>query len=161
MSGQTVFYTLTDQETAAYGSGRQSPVPAVVIGHRAGDLLDLDVLLPLLNRPVVVRRDVPAGAVGQPGRWTRTVPPQFLADTPPQAANVGTPYSYRFEAKGSPAPTFAVASGALPAGLALSAATGVLAGTPTTAGSATFTVAATNGSAPDAMTDPVTVVVGP
>lgn len=69
--------------------GGQSPVPAVVISHRAGDLLELHVLVPVLNRPVVVRRDVPAGAAGKPGRWTPNVPPKFLAASPPQRATVG------------------------------------------------------------------------
>ena len=40
--------------------------------------------------------------------------------------------------------TWAVTSGTLPAGLSLGSATGILSGTPTAAGVATFTVRATN-----------------
>ena len=57
---------------------------------------------------------------------------------------VAVAYSQILSGSGGTAPyTFAVTSGALPAGLTLTAA-GVLAGTPTTAGSSTFTVTATD-----------------
>src|SRR6185312_4743915 len=51
--------------------------------------------------------------------------PAFTADTPPATATVGQPYSYTYAATGVPAPTFSVATGSLPAGLSLDAATGV------------------------------------
>ena len=69
--------------------------------------------------------------------------PIFVAATPATFAPPGTPYTYTFTAIGTPDPTFAVASGTLPAGLTLSSA-GVLSGTPTTVGVSTFTVSATN-----------------
>lgn len=54
------------------------------------------------------------------------------------------PYSYQFVITGGTAPyTFAVASGALPPGLTLSAS-GLLSGTPTASGQFTFTVSATD-----------------
>ncbi|WP_404502035.1 fibronectin type III domain-containing protein, partial [Arthrobacter sp. GAS37] len=86
-------------------------------------------------------------------------PPVFTADTPPATATAGAAYSYTFTATGSPAPTFAVSSGALPAGLSLNTSTGILSGTPTTAGPATFTLTATNGTSPDAVTPPLTITV--
>ncbi len=85
--------------------------------------------------------------------------PVFTADNPPTSATVGTPYSYTFQASGNPAPTFAVASGTLPPGLGLASGTGVLSGTPTTAGSFTFTVSASNGVGSPALTPPITIVV--
>ena len=85
--------------------------------------------------------------------------PAFTADSPPTTASVGAPYSYTFQASGNPVPTLAVASGALPPGLNLAAGTGVLSGTPTTTGSFTFTVSATNGVGSPAVTPPITITV--
>lgn len=46
---------------------------------------------------------------------------------------VGVPYSYTLTAEGGTPPySFAVSSGALPSGLSLNGATGVISGTPTT-----------------------------
>ena len=85
--------------------------------------------------------------------------PVFTADTPPTSATTGVPYSYTFQASGNPAPTYAVASGSLPPGLTLAAGTGVLSGTPSTAGSFTFTVSASNGVGSPAVTPPITITV--
>ncbi|MEV4736847.1 MULTISPECIES: putative Ig domain-containing protein [unclassified Microbacterium] len=56
----------------------------------------------------------------------------------------GIPYSTTIAASGTPAPSFAVTTGALPAGLTLDPATGVLAGTPTVSGAFPFTVTASS-----------------
>lgn len=75
---------------------------------------------------------------------------------------VGTPVSVQFTSNGFPAPTFAIFSGALPAGLSMSSA-GLITGTPTTPGAYTFVARATNasGSADSAIktgtTDPAPV----
>ena len=69
-----------------------------------------------------------------------------ISISPPTVPNgqVGVAYSQTLTASGGTAPyTFTVASGTLPAGLTVTPA-GVLAGTPTTAGSATFTIRATD-----------------
>jgi LPXTG-motif cell wall-anchored protein len=76
----------------------------------------------------------------------------------PTAATVGAPYSFTVTATGTPAATFAVTSGALPAGLALDSTTGEITGVPTTVGDSTFTITASNGTAPDATASyPLTV----
>lgn len=80
--------------------------------------------------------------------YTLVVPCPTIALAPPTlpAGTVGTAYSRTITATGGTGPyTFSVASGALPAGLTLTAA-GVLAGTPTTAGSTTVTVRGTDAS---------------
>ena len=102
------------------------------------------------------------GTVGQLPSYTQKAP-AFYADTPPTPATVGMPYGYRFRATGSPAPTFALHSGALPPGLVLDSATGSLSGAPTTAGSYSFQIRASNGVAPNAVTPsrPVSILVAP
>lgn len=57
---------------------------------------------------------------------------------------VGTVVDTNLDFGGSPAPTHAVTTGALPAGLTLDTATGKISGTPTTPGAYDFTVTATN-----------------
>ncbi|KQQ00671.1 hypothetical protein ASG06_15150 [Rathayibacter sp. Leaf185] len=59
------------------------------------------------------------------------------------AGMVGSAYDYAYTVTGSPAPTVSVISGTLPPGLTLSSA-GRLSGTPTTAGTYTFTARAEN-----------------
>ena len=76
---------------------------------------------------------------------------------------VGAAYSQQLTVTGGAAPiTFAVTAGTLPAGLTLDTATGLISGTPTTAGPASFTITATDAnsaSADQAFT--VTVKAGP
>ena len=63
------------------------------------------------------------------------------------AATVGTAYSQTVSATGGTGSyTYSVSAGALPAGLTLNAARGVISGTPTTAGASSFTIRATDGS---------------
>lgn len=58
---------------------------------------------------------------------------------------VGTPYNQIITATGGTAPyTFAISSGALPTGLTLNPTTGAITGSPTTAGTFTFTITATD-----------------
>jgi len=58
---------------------------------------------------------------------------------------IGTPYSKTITATGGTPPyTFTVSSGALPPGLSLNPTTGVISGTPTTAGTFNFTIIATD-----------------
>ncbi len=80
-----------------------------------------------------------------------------ISGTPPSGA-ISVPYSFTFTASGT-APATWTSSGTLPPGLTLNASTGAVAGTPTTAGSFTFSVTAANGTLPNA-TQPVTIVIG-
>ncbi len=90
---------------------------------------------------------------GCPGAITYTItiapagcPVITLAPTTAPNGTIGVAYSQTFTASGGTgAYTFTVLNGALPTGMTLSAG-GVLSGTPTTAGSSTITIRATDGS---------------
>ena len=69
--------------------------------------------------------------------------PAITNGPPPATGAVGTAYNFTYTATGTPAPTFSVTTGSLPAGLSLSTA-GVISGTPTTANFYSGTVTATN-----------------
>jgi hypothetical protein len=67
--------------------------------------------------------------------------PAFVKDKPPPTAVAGRPYDYTFEASGTPAPAYALASGA-PLWLSVNASTGEVTGTPP-AGTTSFSYAVT------------------
>jgi len=78
--------------------------------------------------------------------------PTINTSCPLTSATVGTVYSQAFSSSSGFAPlSYSISAGALPAGLALSTL-GVLSGTPTTAGTATFTVLVTDSTTPTAQT---------
>jgi PKD repeat protein len=81
--------------------------------------------------------------------------PPTINSSPPPDGFVGLPYSFNYTGTG--APSFSVTSGALPPGLSLSSSGG-LSGTPTTDGTFTGVVTATNGTAPDA-TQPFSIKI--
>ena len=65
------------------------------------------------------------------------------------AGVVATAYSVTLSATGgTPAYTWSISSGNLPAGLSLDASTGTISGTPTASGTSSFTVSVTDGSSP-------------
>lgn len=92
-----------------------------------------------------------------PGTPTETTAPVITSDAP-AAATAGTPYSYTVTATGTPTPTY-TATG-LPAGLTINGTSGVVSGTPTTPGTSTVTITASNGT-PPADVQTVTITVRP
>lgn len=83
--------------------------------------------------------------------------PLAVAGTAP-AGRVGSAYTYTFVGSGGISPYTWSYTGTLPLGLSLDPSTGVLSGTPTTAGSYSFTVIATD-SASVTASDPQTVSI--
>jgi uncharacterized repeat protein (TIGR01451 family) len=86
------------------------------------------------------------------------VPASLTSDTPASILPINTQYSYTFGASGNPSAAFTVASGSLPTGMSLSSS-GVLSGTPSAAGTFTFTVSASNGYGTPAVSPPITMNV--
>ena len=74
--------------------------------------------------------------------------PTIITDALPDGT-VGTPYSQRLFANGTESIEWRVTYGELPKGLNLNETTGVISGTPTAAGTASFTVKATNSAGSD------------
>ena len=77
-----------------------------------------------------------------PGRFTTLGPPIYTDSTISSPGTVGVSYSDGVSA--SSVVSFSLAAGSLPPGLSLSASTGSITGTPTTAGTYSFTVSANN-----------------
>jgi len=91
------------------------------------------------------------------------VPPTPLTITTPSLPEgvVGTPYSATLEASGGLLPyTWSISSGTLPAGLSLDPSTGVIDGTPVTAGTSDFTVMVTDAQ-PVTASKPFSIEVPP
>src|SRR5262249_37296008 len=86
------------------------------------------------------------GVFGQPSANVQitvagNVTPPTVTSPSSFEATVGTPFGHELQGTGGTTPyTWSIASGALPLGLTLSGNTGVISGSPTTAGSSTFTV---------------------
>jgi hypothetical protein len=76
-----------------------------------------------------------------------TIAPAFTS-TPDTSTVVNAPYSYQATASGQPAPTFSLV--APPDGMTIHPTTGVITWTPAAIGSFAVTIAAGNGTAPDA-----------
>jgi hypothetical protein len=92
---------------------------------------------------------------------TTPVAPKITTTSPLPSGIVGTAYSITLAAtSGTPPYTWSISSGTLPAGLALSGNT--ISGTPTAAGSSSFTIEVTDSaSTPQTGTLPATLVINP
>src|SRR2546426_888940 len=95
------------------------------------------------------------------GSWTMALavePPPTITSAGTATGQVGVAFSYQMTATNSPS---SFDSTGLPAGLALNATSGLIAGTPTSAGASTVTLSATNAGGTGTQTLTVTIVVAP
>src|SRR5258708_13419348 len=84
---------------------------------------------------------------------TVTVAPLVITTTNVQNGVVSSAYSQPLQLTGGKNPvTWSITTGTLPVGLSLNASTGAITGTPTTAGTSSFTVKATDSTTPTAQT---------
>jgi len=84
-------------------------------------------------------------------------PPLFTSSAPAGGTYL-VAYSHTLTASGTPAPTFALTSGALPTGVTLNATSGLMSGTPSAGGTFSGVVSASNGASP-AATQAFTIVI--
>jgi hypothetical protein len=151
----SVAYTQTLQAT-----GGTAPYTWSATGLPTGLTLDPTTGI-LSGTPTVGGTSTIAVTVTDAARGTATASLSLtvgiLAITPATLTNgsVGVPYSATLTVAGTTVANWAVTVGTLPAGLNLNSATGVISGTPTTAGSSTFTVTATVGVAKGVVTSVV------
>ncbi len=137
----TVYGDATLQENLTIGEGERLDIPS-------GASLTIDSGATLTNEGTVTN----SGTLTNNGKIENsgTLPDDIDGTAPPRITTtalddgtVNTSYSETLNADGSPT-SWEVTDGSLPAGLTLDESTGLISGTPTTAGTSTFTVKAAN-----------------
>ncbi len=137
-----LFYTSEDEADATTHAIDLTPYVdnSVIIRWRYTDDGDGCAWYWMIDDVVVSTDTCTMNPCGGGGCSTITLAPATLPD-----ATVGLAYNQTITASGGTAPyTYSVTMGSLPTGMTLNSSTGVLSGIPTTGGSFTFTVTATD-----------------
>src|SRR6202046_3407464 len=104
----------------------------------------LDISSMPAHTAALVKVSVVSLGIAGTGAYTYNPGPALLFPAPP-GGEVGVAYSDQLTVTGGTSPfTWSVSAGALPPGVSLNASTGLLSGTPTTAGTYSFTVKVTD-----------------
>jgi hypothetical protein len=111
------------------------------------------------NGAVTLDNNVITAPTGCNPAGTVSTSPTITSGAPTATGVVGTPYAFTVTSAGTPTATYAV-TGSLPAGLRLNSTTGAITGTPTTPGTYTFTIVASNGANPSASATYTIVISG-
>ncbi len=114
------------------------------------------------NYPITVLVTDASGKTATRSQTIAVIDGPAVAFTPPNG-EVGVPYTAQPTASGgTPSYTWAVSAGTLPAGLSINTSTGAITGTPTTVGSQSVTVRATDAKSGAAtQTRTITIVAAP
>lgn len=140
---------LTTGEGLAYGSARSLPV-----SNENPTVDDLKAYTSCISTPL---------AIGQTAESVTSPPapvPAEITSGAPAAGRADVAYSHQVTANGDAPVTLSV-TGDLPPGVTFDPATGLLAGTPTTPGSYTFTITAQSGESSDPETYTVEIGASP
>lgn len=128
-------------------------LPAGMTLSAGGQLTGTPTAVGSFNFAVTMTDSSSAGSGGPytvTAAYSLTVAPPSITISPSTLANpvIGTAYSASVAASnGTPSYSYSVVAGALPAGLSLSGASGVISGTPTAGGSYVFTILAEDSTA--------------
>jgi hypothetical protein len=109
------------------------------------------------DQAAVLVEQLPVGVLGA----EPACDPPVITSPNPSGAELGTAFSFPVTASGTRPITYAITAGSLPPGLTLDPATGLIAGTPTTAGTFPFTITATNAYGSDTQSSELTLTVAP
>jgi hypothetical protein len=139
-------YSGTDPSSIQFDSSGILWIMNYVGGDGGGDLWSAN-----LTEPITAASAVRSGAftVGGSSFYSRAllivpVAQPVFTSAAEAAGTVGSAFTFTATTSGGAGTTFAVTAGTLPAGLVLDAATGIISGTPTGAGTSTFTITASN-----------------
>ena len=154
----TVYGNVTLQEDLEIGKGE-----TLTIGKDAG--LTVPDGKTLTNNGTVTTTGSGSltnnGTINNSGTLPETIegkqPPKITTASPLPNGTVGESYTETTLAADNQPTSWTVTSGSLPDGLTLNESTGVISGTPTTAGESRFTVTATNASGSDSKEFTITV----
>ena len=122
----------------AFGTGLTLPIPTKT-GFTFADWYDNSAFS---GTAVTAITTTDAGAKTFYALWTAT--PPTITTTSLPGGTYGVAYSQTLSITSSTAVTWSIASGSLPSGLSLNSTTGVISGTPSAAGTSSFTIKATN-----------------
>ncbi len=167
----TEYPTPNGQEPAGIAAGADGAMWFTGDGNNIGRITTNGIIT---EYPITTASSQPEGVVAGPdgamwfaeesgnniGRFSL---PLTIAQASSPVARLQMPYANTLMAAGGVLPyAWSVASGALPSGIALNTSNGQITGTPTTAGSYSFTISLTDSSpTPQTTTQPITIVVSP